>query len=163
MADTPWVSADQLQLALGPSTFLAIFDDGGGVPNADAIALVLRAAHADVLRYAYRGYDGPVPDEPTDELLFLELDFAQARALLRGDTYTRESGRELFASARETAKDIASSLQRGSADQPNPTPALAALDVVPPKASAASMVSERDALPWTENAVFWRKEGKWWC
>jgi hypothetical protein len=153
-----WVTKEDLELALGPSTFLAIFDDGTGAANEDAVDLVLRAAHADVLRYALRGYDGIPPNPPPDELYMLELDFARARAFMRGDMYTRDTGATIFAAARETGKQIADSLQRGGPDMPNPTPALSEppVDV---ERNATSMLFATCA-PCTKQFMFWSVEGR---
>lgn len=157
-----WNSASDLALALGETTYAAIFDDGNGGINLAAVAQVLRAAHADVMRYALRGYDGAIPNPPPDELVILELDFARARAFMRGDAYTRDTGKELWTASRDTGKDIAASLQRGGEDMPNPTPALSEPNLEPPTTSSATPVSATGDFfaAWSDNGWFWRKEGR---
>lgn len=155
------VTALDLEYALGSSTYVAIFADAGNdVVNVDAVNLVLRAARADVRRYTLRGYDGEV-DPVTDELWALQLDFAKARAMMRGDAYTRDMGERLYESATETGKAIADGLQRGAATQPNPTSAVSPAGA-PPGPSAAGPVAFDDgnkcAPCWDD--PFWNyKEG----
>lgn len=121
-----YVTPTELELAMGTSTYVAVFaDHGTDIVNVDAVTLILRAAHADVRRHALRGYDGE-PESPTpDELWALELDFAKARAYMRGDSYTRDMGERLMEAATETATAIGKNLIRGGPKMPNPTSAVA--------------------------------------
>lgn len=156
-----WITSEELRLALGGSTFDAIFDDGTGTPVEAAVTQVLAAAHADLMRFALRGWDGPIPEPPPDELKFLELDFARARAFFRGDSYTRDAGKEIWSAAKEAGKEIAGSLQRAGVDMPNPTPALASLDdELPSDRSSAGPFRGGTTLACTDSLTFWRKEGR---
>lgn len=90
------VTALDLEYALGTSTYVAIFADHGvDIANVDAVSLILRAARADVRRFTLRGYDGDADNPLTDEIWALQLDFAKARAMMRGDAYTRDSGEQI--------------------------------------------------------------------
>lgn len=131
------VTALDLEYALGTSTYVAIFADHGvDIANVDAVNLILRAARADVRRFTLRGYDGDADNPLTDELWALQLDFAKARAMMRGDAYTRDSGERLMAAAIVTGNAIADGLQRGSKVQPNPTSAVSPPTTAPGGSSA---------------------------
>lgn len=157
----PFVTPEQLEDALGPQTYSAIFDDlGDGTTNADAVTLILRAAHADVMRYASRGFDGPIPDPPPDEVWALELDFAKARSLMRGDAYTRDTGERLLRDARDTAEAIAGGLQRGSVKMGNPTSVVSPAMASPGSSAAVPVRFDSGGCP-TEGdrrTGFWRRE-----
>jgi hypothetical protein len=154
------VTALDLEHALGASTFIAIFaDTGTDIVNVDAVTLILRAARADVKRYTLLGYDGEVTDVDsplTDEIWALQLDFAKARAMMRGDAYVRDMGERLMTDARTTGKAIAEGLQRGSKAQPNPTSAVSP-PTAAPGASAAIPVDFEGTSCGTPSDEFWRE------
>jgi hypothetical protein len=150
----PYVTAQELENALGTATYVGIFADSGtDIINATAVALILRAAHADVRRFAFRGYDGAVEDPVPDEVWALELDFAKARSLMRGDAYARDAGERLFKDATKTAEAVAAGLQRTSTTMPNPSPALSPEPPPVPGGSGATPVDfTGSSLPWEQ---FW--------
>ena len=142
-----YVTAQELELAMGSSTYVAVFaDHGTDLANADAVSLILRAAHADVRRHALRGYDGEPEFPVPDELWALELDFAKARAYMRGDAYTRDTGKELMEMATATAKAIGEGLIRGGPKMPNPTCAVAPATPAPGASAAGPIDFERTSV-----------------
>lgn len=59
-----YITADDLENALGPQRFLALFDDTGtAVPNANAVALVIQRAHARVVGTIRPLYQGQLPPD----------------------------------------------------------------------------------------------------
>jgi hypothetical protein len=125
------VTMQDLEAALGTSVYTAIFGDHGqDAADVQAVNIVLRMARADVMRHVLFGYDGEPPDV-SDELWAIELDFAVARSFLRGDVAMRENGSALLELAKSNAKDVATGMQRGHNEQPNPSQALAPETAVP--------------------------------
>jgi hypothetical protein len=92
----PYITQAQLSDALGPVTFLAIFDDNNdGALDSTAVALVLLRAHARVTSQLLSELDTLPPEEPAavDPILVsAELDYAVAFSFERHPEYVRTAG-----------------------------------------------------------------------
>lgn len=116
----PYIDETQLSNALGPSTYLAIFDDDvDGVVDASAVTLVILRAHARVRSRLVAVLKDMPPELPAavDPLLVsVELDYAVALSFERHPEYVRSAGagktspQELRADA--TMEDIVSAQQQ---------------------------------------------------
>lgn len=91
-----YVSAADLQAALSPATYLAIFDDNNdGTANPDVVALIIKRAHAETISHlprAFRGAPGTIPTDLQPLLQSAELDFAMAFSFERHPEYVRSFG-----------------------------------------------------------------------
>lgn len=93
---TTFVAPSDLKLALNPTTYLAIFDDGntGVVQDTDpGVLLVLERSFAEVLSYLPRIYDSLPTGIPT-LLKSCQLDYAVALSYERHPEYVRSFGEE---------------------------------------------------------------------
>jgi hypothetical protein len=93
----PYITAQQLTDKLGPQRFLALFDDtGAGAANANAVALVLDEAHAQIVSYIEsESAEAPKDDgtEPVPKLYtYAEIALAELLAYERRPEYVRGQG-----------------------------------------------------------------------
>ncbi len=114
-----FITADDLKNALGPSTFLTIFDDlsTGSVPAAP-VDLIIKRAHAEVMSYLPRVYDTMPAELPAPVpaiLMSAELDYAVAFSFERHPEYVRTFGEqkrlERWNRAEKKMERIASAIQ----------------------------------------------------
>src|SRR5687767_10948560 len=98
-----YITPEQLELALGPSTYLVLFDDDNdGTANATAVDLVLFCAHARVVaRLAKEAsvIPDPLPATPPGLLVVAELLYARHYAYDRQPEYARTQGVAVLAEA----------------------------------------------------------------
>lgn len=136
-----YITGTDLQAALSPATYLAVFDDSNvGTVNTSAVALVIERAHAEVASYLpriTRTYPGAIPSAVQSLLRAAELEYAMAFAFERHPEYVRSFGEgprlDMFKRAQARMEAIATGAQfaTGDAVAPlNPAPVTGGIVVV---------------------------------
>ncbi|WP_394847396.1 hypothetical protein LZC95_08015 [Pendulispora brunnea] len=130
--EDPFVSFEELRAALGPATFLAIFDDdndGTVSPNDVAVSLVRQRGHVEVLSYLPRIYD-TLPTAVPLLLKSAELDYDIALSYERHPEYVRSFGEETRAErwlrAEKRMERVAEAVQQLTDHAPEPKPGILA-------------------------------------
>jgi hypothetical protein len=121
VAFVPFVTQDELELAMVPGVFVQLFDDDGdGIvePESAAVAQILLFAHSQVTSYLPRIYDS-TPSETPGAIPYLlkqaELDFAYCLGLDRrpelAKAYAEEAKRR-WERAQKLMDRVAASVQQ---------------------------------------------------
>lgn len=96
--DKAFITEEDLRNAVGPNTYRQIFDDDRqGKANPDAVAVVLRRAHGEVMSYLSTNYTNTPTEgaaQAADLYWAAELDYACALAYERHPEYVRNFGKE---------------------------------------------------------------------
>lgn len=155
MSIAGWVTAKQLRLALGPVTYMAIFDDGRSkdvvvVDASDQVLQVLAESAADVASYLpalYTREQSPaqVPGSTSWLLTGAQLMYAKCLAWQRHPeyvkTYGAQPGGKLETQYREKMERIQSSIQQVA---PGDGTATSGADPVPDPPNVGGVVRADD-------------------
>lgn len=116
MSDPYYCSSDELRIALGTATFLAIFDENNdGTADAEAVTLVQVRAHARVVSRLVDVFGANIPASLSTTAPILlkdaELDYATALAWQRHPEYVRAHGKNEAIAAMERADQTMARVQ----------------------------------------------------
>lgn len=157
-----YIQPGDLETALGPARYVAIFDDDNdGVAELAAVNQVILRAETRVNRYAVEAFGRSWPPSPVpDEFKAMALEYAELLAEGRKKHLTREEFDERLDALDEDMKDIARGLSSLTAGQPGMAAALPEDTAPVGGVAGAGLVSfdEREGTGCTPGD-WWRKEG----